>query len=219
LGTLPFCSGPLGEAKVLVIGHDPRLARSATRAPYAFFGDMFFREIPTKRSELAKYRLAETVYGYIAHLTSYRFRADEIVLTNLCNDHLPPAPKGRTVLIPREKAEVGIHEINDLLAQSRPKLIFAMPQQVNYWLQALRFCAPDLSFLERAEPKGRGLHHSQPYYEPKGGRAFQLICGRRFETAGGDTLYAILHVKNWPLKESFLEAYSDAYRRLVNDLK
>ena len=117
--TAQFCAGDIKKAKVLVIGHDPRLRETNTLASNAFFADYYFRSIPTQRSERAKYNLAEAVFGYIGYLTSYKYSADQIVLTNLCNFALPHAPKGKTVFIPEEKARQGINEINDMLKRRR----------------------------------------------------------------------------------------------------
>ena len=216
--TKPFCAGELADAKVMVIGHDPRLQRSNTQAQYAFFGDYYFRPIPRQRSELAKYRLAEKVFSCAAHMTSHRYTAEQLVLTNLCNKMLPRPPAKRTVLIPQEEAQEGIAAIRDILAHSQVELIFAMSEQVNYWLQRLGFYAPVPEFLRRAEPAPRGLLHEPPYYTPKQGSAFQLICGRRY-TVGDAHLVPILHVKNWPLRGRFKRAYAQAYERLINGLK
>jgi len=97
-----FCAGGLADARVLVIGHDPRLQRSSTQAQYAFFGDYYFRPIPRQPSERAKYRLAEKVFGCAAHLTSHRYTAYRVALTNLCNKMLPRPPARHTVLIPEQ---------------------------------------------------------------------------------------------------------------------
>ncbi len=94
--TQPFCPGDIHQAKVLVVGHDPRLQQSHTLAENTFFADYFFRPIPTKKNERAKYQLAEAVYGYVGYLTSYRYTAEQIILTNLCNIAMPHAPKGKS---------------------------------------------------------------------------------------------------------------------------
>ena len=62
--TQPFCAGDISRAKVLVIGHDPRLQKTDTQAGYAFFADYFYHAIPLKKSERAKYQLAEAMFGY-----------------------------------------------------------------------------------------------------------------------------------------------------------
>ena len=43
-----YCAGDLKNAKVLVIGHDPRLQNSNALANKAFFGDYYFEAIPTR---------------------------------------------------------------------------------------------------------------------------------------------------------------------------
>ena len=70
------------KARVLVIGHDPRLQKYDTLAEYAFFTKYFFQSIPTTKSENAKYKLAESLFSCIGYLTSYQIRSDEISITN-----------------------------------------------------------------------------------------------------------------------------------------
>ena len=96
--------------------------------------------------------------------------------------------------------------------------MFAMSEQVNCWLHRLRFCTLVPEFLRRAEPTPKGLAHQPPYYAPQQSGAFQLICGRRY-TVGDAALFPILHVKNWPLRGRFKQAYAAAYERLINSLK
>ncbi len=212
-----FCAGDLREARVLVIGHDPRLQRSDTQSQYAFFADYYFRPIPTQRSELQKYKLAQAVFSYVAYLISSRYSPDKLVLTNLCNTALPHAPKRKTVLIPQQEARAGISAIRDILHQSSVEVVFAMSLQVNYWLQKLGFYPPVPEFLRAAEPAPRGLKHEPPYYEARRGRAFQLICGKCFNVDGRRVI-PILHVKNWPLRGVFKKAYAQAYEDCVNDV-
>jgi hypothetical protein len=216
--TQPFCAGDFNQARVLVIGHDPRLQRSSAQAEYAFFADRFFKPIPTRASEQAKYRLAERVFSYILHLTSYTYSADQLILTNLCNLALPHSPRRRTVLIPEPEALRGARALEDILAQSNIELVFAMSEQVNYWLQKLGFYPSVPEFLSRAEPKPSGMSHKPPYYEPKQGKAFQLICGRCY-AHGNRKVFPVLHAKNWPLRGAFRHAYSKAYESIVNQLK
>jgi hypothetical protein len=217
--TLPFPIEPSNRTRVLVIGHDPRLRGSATLAAHAFFADMFFKPVPSRGSELAKYRLAKTTYAYIGELTSYRYTASELLLTNLCNAHLPHAPKGRVVLIPTEQAERGLAEIRGLIRRGSFDVIFAMSEQVNYWLHALGFCVPKNDFLQRAEPRVRGLQSKSPYYEPRVAKAFQLIGFRRHDTEAGIPLYPIVHVRSWPLRGPFKQAYGKSYSECVSEPK
>ena len=219
LSTLPYPSEPSADSRVLVIVNDPRLRRSETLAQHAFFADYFFGRIPTKRSELAKYDLARAIYAYVGELTSYGYRASELLVTNLCNAHLPHAPKGRVVLIPIEQARDGLAEVKKLLQKARVEVIFAMSEQVNYWLHALHFCVPRSDFLQRAEPKARGLDSRAPYYEPKIPKAFQQIAFRRHDTEAGIPLYPTVHVRSWPFRGPFLKAYGRLYADCISELK
>lgn len=216
--TKPYCAGNLENARVLVIGHDPRLQNSNTQAEYAFFADYFFKSKPTRQSERAKYEFAEKTYSYIEHLTSYRYSANKLVLTNLCNVGLPHAPDRRTVLIPKKEAVIGVNAINEILEKSDIKIVFAMSEQVNYWLQKLKFYESNDDFLNRAEPRTRGVENQPPYYQATQGRAFQLICGNRY-TDGTRNIYPILHSIQWPLRGNLRAAYSTAYESLINHLK
>jgi hypothetical protein len=215
--TKPFCAGDPHDARILVIGHDPRLQDSDTQARYAFFADYYFRPAPSQRSELAKYRLAAATYDYISYLTSHSYPIEQLFLTNLCNQGLPHAPKGRIVLIPQQSAREGTDAIRDLLERSKIEIVFAMSQQVNYWLQRLAFYPAVPDFLQLAEPKLSGVTAAQPYYDPKRSKAFGLICGHRY-TDGKHEICPVLHVKNWPLKGPFAKAYGNAYESLVSQL-
>jgi len=215
--TKPFCAGDLANARVLVIGHDPRLQVSDTLAQYAFFADYFFRPRPNHRSEAAKYDLARATYGYIGELTGNRYAANQLVLTNLCNVGLPHAPKGRTVLIPEERAKEGIESIRILLDQSQVEIVFAMSLQVNYWLQKLGFYPSVTEFLHKAAPKTSGLSSKPPYYKAQQDKAFQLVCGRTY-AANRRRVIPILHVKQWPLKAGYMAAYGQAYKDCISHL-
>ncbi len=216
--TRPFYVGDLKQARVLVIGHDPRLQTSHTQAEYAFFADYFFKPIPARSSERAKYGLAQAVFAYIGHLTSYQYTAQQLVLTNLCNAALPHAPKGRTTLIPEDKARAGVEAIQTILSQGNIEVVCAMSQQVNYWLQKLEFYPAVPEFLDKAEPRLSGVQHDPPYYDPRQSGAFQLICGQCY-SHGKQSVYPILHVKSWPLRGAFARAYRSSYENLVNQFK
>jgi len=207
------------EAKILVIGHDPRLQRGDTIAETCFFADYFEKPMPTKGSEIAKYKLAENLFGYIAYLTSYRFTFRQFFITNLCNKPLHHAPKGKTVLIPEKEAAAGVQEIQEFIRQGNFHLIFAMSQQVNYWLQQLHFCEPHQKFLEYSRPVQRGMISDPRYYQPQRSSAFQMICGEKLNTEPGIPLFPILHVKNWPLKGRFIGKYEGNYRKCVDTIK
>ncbi len=167
----------------------------------------------------AKYNLAKAVFNYISNLTSFRYTADQIVLTNLCNNALPHAPKGKTVYIPESEARIGICTIQNILIQSCIEVIFAMSAQVNYWLQKLGFYPAVTEFLSSAEPKAKGVNYTPPYYEAKTGRAFTHICGRRYTKDNNLSIIPVLHVKNWPLRGPFAQVYSKAYDACISELK
>lgn len=147
--------GNPAKAKILVIGHDPGLQKSSTIAEYCFFADYYFRPKPSKKNELAKYKLTESVFTCIRDLTTGQFRDEEILITNLCNETLIPSPPNKINYIPAEKAEEGLNLIRELLQGSSIKLIFPMAQQVNYWLQRLGFYKTDTTFLEGSVPTSR----------------------------------------------------------------
>ena len=95
-------------------------------------------------------------------MTSYKYTANQIVLTNLCNETLPHAPKGKTVFIPEDKGRQGICAIQDILGRTEVEVIFAMSAQVNYWLQKLEFYQPVTEYLLYAKPKEKGVLNNPP---------------------------------------------------------
>lgn len=198
------------RTRILVIGHDPGLQSSPTIADYCFFADYYFQPEPSRSSELSKYRLAESLFNCIRDLTTGLFSDDKILITNLCNETLPPSPKGKTNYIPSEEAEAGLKAIRALLQHSSARIIFPMSQQVNYWLQKLGFYHTDTTFVERSEPRELGVNNAQPYYSPSKSGAFKDICGNKYVLDGQYYLFPILHVKSYPLKGNFL-AYEENY--------
>lgn len=202
------------KAKILVIGHDPALQKSDTIAEFCFFADYYFKEKPKSVAELRKYGLASALFNYIEDLTEGRYSSEQILITNLCNEQLPHL-RGTTVLIPREKALQGIREIRSLLAMSEIEWVFAMSQQVNYWLQELGFCPATPQYLADARPKDTGLKNNPPYYKPQRGKAFLQICGNPYTVDNERILFPILHVKNWPLPANF-RPYEPCYARYRN---
>ena len=206
---------PIKPAKALIIGHDPRLQKTDAQAPYALFADYFFTTIPTKTSEKRKYGLAKTTFDHISYLTNNKIQTDNIYVTNLCNDCLPHAPKGKTVLIPKEIANDGINRIKSIIEENPTiKYIFPMSLQVNYWLQKLGFYEANYKFVEMSEPKEIGLTNDKPYYEPKKTRSFLLICGDTFLINNGEQIVIpILHSKQFPLGEKTKE-YMPAYEKI-----
>ena len=219
IATKPW--GDRGKAKVLVIGHDPRLQKPNTIASYCFFADYYFGDRPAQKNELAKYQLAESLFACIRDLTGGRIADDELLITNLCNEALDRAPKGKIVYISQEKAEKGLADIRALLKGSHIKIVFPMAQQVNYWLQKLGFYSADAQFLEKAEPKEIGKNNEPPYYQPEQTGAFKLICGKMYQSTDNEyRVFPILHIKNYPLKGKFLATYGPNYalcKRLVGE--
>jgi hypothetical protein len=205
---------PTLPPKILLIGHDPRLQNSDTQASVALFADYFFRPVPTKPSEKRKFGLAKAAFDMITWLTNGKYKPEEVYITNLCNNPLSHAPKGKIVYIPQHEAETGVAHIKEIL-QSYPSIeyIFPMSLQVNYWLQKLDFYDPVHDFLSRSEPKAIGINSMEPYYQPCKSGAFLLICGNRYKTIGyNQTVVPVLHVKNYPLNNrfsSYLPAYSN----------
>ena len=65
----PYCHGGLSRARVMLVGHDPRLRRSDTVAPYCLFADHFFRPKPKGRAEARKHGLAESAFRMVTDVT------------------------------------------------------------------------------------------------------------------------------------------------------
>lgn len=197
-------------ARVLVIGHDPRLQGSSTLANYCFFADYYFRDKLTVKSDLAKYQLAEALFTCIKDLTSDRIFDKGVLVTNLCNQALPRPHGRKIVFLPKDEAEKGLKEVRSLLKGSQVRLIFPMSQQVNYWLQVLGFYSANASFVEESTPKEIATRSDPPYYEPSRPGAFKRICGKKFTADGQYFLFPILHVKSYPLKGKFC-VYEENY--------
>lgn len=212
--TEPF--GDPSKARVLVIGHDPRLHKSKTIAKYPFFADHFLEPIPSRKPELSKYRLAESLFSYVGWLTSYKYSACELIITNLCNKALKSAPNGKTVLIPEERAREGLNNIRKILKHSRIEVILAMSQQVNYWLQKLGFYSSTEEYLEQSQPKSKAAE--QGYYEPVGKSPFLQICGNKY-LADGIPLFPVLHVQQYRLGRHKKGKYENACRDCIDSMK
>lgn len=208
--------GNLKIAKVFIIGHDPRLQKNDTQAGVCFFADYYFKPVPLKGSERAKYGLAKALFSYISDLTSRKYSPCDCYVTNLCNFPLPHADKGKTVLIPDRIAKESVAEFKNLLAQGDFKLIFPMSQQVNYLLQKSGFYSSSQKYLDDSEPKEIGIEKG--YYEPKGKSPFLQICGNQYQ-AGGVPLFPILHVKQYPPKGAMARNYGPAYQKIIEAIK
>jgi hypothetical protein len=205
------------KAKVLVIGHDPKLQKSDTMADKSFFANYFFDKIPPQGPERSKYKLAANLYSYIGYLTNYKFTADEIYVTNLCNEELPHAPKGKTVLITEDKAKKGVGDIKQILNDNPGiKIIFALSEQANYWLQYFGLYNSNDDYINEAKPNEKGLREN--YYKTEKKSPFLKICGKKFDCMGRD-LYPVLHVKQFPLKKVIKKNYEELLENVVNEFK
>lgn len=196
--------------KVLLIGHDPRLQSTDTEAKYALFSDYYFKEVPKNGNERRKYGLAAKSFGQVLDITNNRFKAEEIYVTNLCNEFLPHAPKGKTVLIPESIAKDGYERILTIISQYKTiEYIFPMSQQVNYWLQYFGFYDKDTDFLEKAAPKQVGIDNKPPYYEAirQKDAPFLDICGNVYTLKTGQKVIPILHSKLYGKSPSYFPCY------------
>ena len=208
---------PTRPAKALVIGHDPRLQESDTQAQYALFADFYFKEKEelNEPGDKAKYGLAKSTFDQILDITNGKIQPDEIYVTNLCNDSLPHAPKGKQVYIPRIKAEVGLANIRNILTNNPTiEYVFPMSLQVNYWLQKIGLYDSQTDFVTLSEPVEDGLNNDPPYFQPRRNRTFLLICGNVYLVKDGNQkIIPILHTKQYPLTKR-TQAYGPAYERI-----
>lgn len=205
----------LDEARVLVIGHDPKLQNSDTTAEYSLFANYYFSPEPKNKAEKSKQDLAKAVFEQVLYITNNSIKPEQVYVTNLCNSNLPRAPRGKTVLIPEIKAREGIMNIKKII-EDNPTIeyIFPMSQQVNYWLQKLNFYHGVDDFIESSEPIENGTNNIEPFYRAKKGRSFLTVCGNRYKVQNGEqTVIPILHVKNFPLKGRFI-AYNECYEKI-----
>lgn len=206
--------GDIENAKILVIGHDPRLQNSDTVAEYCLFANYYFKKLPTNAKEKSKFNLAKSSFEQILYLTNNKYKIKEIFFTNLCNEELPHAPKNKTVLITDEKAIHGIEHIQGILEKSQIEYIFPASLQVNYLLQKHNFYNSNNGFIEATMPKKKGLISNPPYFESSKFKTFQLICGNIYEaTFGQYKVIPILHPKQFPLREN-LKSYQTSYDKV-----
>ena len=199
--TKPY--GDLEKSKVLVIGHDPRLIYSETIAEYCFFADYYMEKYkgtkPTSISEKNKYNLARSNYLYINNLTNYKYKNEEIYITNLCNNGLVRSTSG-TVYIPESEAEKGVAEIKEILNNSKIEKVFAQSAQVNYWLQKLGIYSSNDDYVKLSEPVESYSEQGEymPYYRVKKlPSPFYSICGKEYMIGDKVKLYPIIHVKQY----------------------
>jgi hypothetical protein len=201
-----FCRpfGNIDKAKILVIGHDPRLQRSDAEAQYAFFLNYLEQSRPVRTSEGRKYDFASSVVNYIRHLAASSTALEDMFFTNLCNEFLEHPTISGTVLITDDAAERGIQAIEGILSRGSFKVILSMAPQTLYHLVRLGFVAnPDenlLAFLRMARPSPAAAVRGA--YVPVGRSAFLMVCGRRYHhRRDGVPLVPILHAKQWPLNK------------------
>jgi hypothetical protein len=199
----PF--GDPSRATILVIGHDPRLQRSDAKAEFAFFMDTLLHLKPARRSEARKYDLAQAVVDYVAALAGRAVQLEELYVTNLCNEFLPHAGAGETVLIPDAQAQWGVDEITRTVAAGHFRVILPMSQQVLYRLCQYGFVEdrPELvgPFTSGARPDKKAADRGA--YRAVGAAPFLAVCGQRFRHRSVPVI-PIVHVKNWPPKGRFL---------------
>lgn len=204
----PF--GDIDKAKILVIGHDPRLQRSDAQASYSFFLDYLGRLPPTRTSERRKYEFASSTVSYIQHLGGPGVLLEDMFFTNLCNGFLG-RPIGRgTVLITDNAADRGIQDIEDILARGSLELILPMAPQVFYHLVRTGFVTDSnenlRDFLMRAQP--RSTAKERKAYEPIGRSPFLLVCGRMYSHRRDYIpIIPIVHAKQWPLNSKMEPHY------------
>ncbi len=129
-----------GTARLLVIGEDSNLQWSDTATEYAMFADYYFRRFPEDHGERSRNVEARDLFNHITYVTLNSVKPEDMYITNLCNDYVEPAPKGKRVLIKEEKAIKGVEHIKWILEQF-PTIEWILPMslQTNYWLQKLGF--------------------------------------------------------------------------------
>jgi hypothetical protein len=204
---------------VFVIGHDPTLQRSEAQAHTVFFLDYLDRPKPVSHSEARKYGLAEAAVKYVRDLCGEQLPIQEMYFTNLCNEFLPHAPKGSTVLIPDEVADRGIAEIEKALRQGKAQVMIAMSLQVFYHLGRSGFVAMEQGqrerFVRQAAPRPRDAERGA--YVQSGPRTFLQVCGRQF-LHRITPVVPVVHVKAWPLRGSF-KAYDSAMQNAAGNMQ
>lgn len=205
-----------GTARLLVIGEDSNLQWSDTATEYAMFADYYFRRFPEDHGERSRNVEARDLFNHIMYVTLNSVKPEDMYITNLCNDYVEPAPKGKRVLIKEEKALKGVEHIKWILEQY-PTIEWILPMslQTNYWLQKVGLYGGDEAFLHGAQPRRVGIECIQPYYQPVDGKAFASICGNIYDANDYPAkVIPILPAKDYPLKGLNEEKYRKAYERL-----
>jgi len=216
----PF--GSIDKARILIIGHDPRLQRSDTQAQYAFFLNYLEKPRPTHPAERRKYDFASSVVDYVRHLGGSSISLEDMFFTNLCNEFLEHPINGGTVLITDEAAEKGVKAIESILSDGSFKVILSMAPQVFYHLVRLGFVAnPDeslLTFLRAARPSPAAVVRKA--YVPVGRSPFLGVCGRKYyHRSDGVPIIPVVHVKQWPLNKLMEPHYGPLMRMAATNVK
>lgn len=204
-------------AKVLVIGEDSNLQWSDTATEVAMFADYYFRSFPEDHGERSRNVEARNLFNHLTFATLNSVKPSEMYITNLCNDYVTPAPKGKRVLIPEEKAIKGLSHIEWVLEQNPSiECVLSMSLQTNYWLQKLGFYGDDEAFVHGAQPRHKGLESvEEPYYQPVDGKVFSSICGNIYDAKNHPVkVIPILPAKSYPLKGKDEELYTEAYQKI-----
>lgn len=211
----------INTPKILVIGEDSNLQWSETVAKYAMFADYYFRKFPEDHGERSRNVESRNLFEYVMKLTAHQLTPENVYITNLCNDDVEPAPKGKRTYIPEEKAEKGIEHIKWILSENPTiKCVLAMSLQTNYWLQKLGFYEGDADFLRAAEPRRVGKESLSPFYQPVDGKAFIGICGKEYEAKEFPIkVFPVLPAKDYPLSEQNMERYAKGLEQVVKYFK
>lgn len=211
----------INTPKILVIGEDSNLQWSETVAKYVMFADYYFRKFPEDHGERSRNVESRNLFEYVMKLTAHQLTPEDVYITNLCNDDVEPAPKGKRTYIPEEKAEKGIEHIKWILSENPTiKCVLAMSLQTNYWLQKLGFYEGDADFLRAAEPRRVGKESLSPYYQPVDGKAFIGICGKEYEAKEFPVkVFPVLPAKDYPLSEQNMERYAKGLEQVAKYFK
>ncbi len=213
---------PTEPARLLVIGEDSNLQWSDTATEVAMFADYFFRNFPEDHGERSRNVEARNLFNHLAYVTLNNFEPDEIYITNLCNDYVTPAPKGKRTLIPEEKAVRGLAHIEWLLEQYPTiEYVLCMSLQTNYWLQKLGFYGNDEAFIQGAQPRRKGLEDIEaPFYQPVDGKSYRTILGKVYDAEKHPVkVIPILPAKSYPLKDRDEKLYTEAYKNIRNHFR
>ena len=166
----------------------------------------------------SKSELAAATVEYVRELTGGQVALGEMYFTNLCNEFLPHAQKGGTVLIPDETADRGIADIERALNDGKPQVIIPMSLQVFYHLARSGFVAMEQGererFLRKAAPNPSAQDRGA--YASTGRAPFLAVCGRRFSHTDVPVV-PVLHVKSWSSRRH-REAYESAMQNAADSI-